>query len=58
MRLGGRSFFLVTASIALLVLPFAYLLMAERPSAAADPVQLLTEYLRAVYARDYPEVYK
>lgn len=58
MRLGGRSFFLVAASIALLVLPFAYLLMAERPSAAADPVQLLTEYLKAVYARDFGQAYR
>lgn len=58
MRLGGRSFFLVAASIALLVLPSAYLLMAERPSAAADPVQLLTEYLKAVYARDFGQAYR
>ena len=58
MRLGSRSFSLVAASIALLVLPSAYLLMAERPSATADPVQLLTEYLRAVYARDFGQAYR
>lgn len=58
MRLGGRSFFLVAASTALLVLPSAYLLMAERRSAAADPVQILTEYLKAVYARDFGQAYR
>jgi hypothetical protein len=58
MRLESRNLFLVAAAALLLILPSAYLLTAERRAAAADPVQVLVEYLKAAYARDYKQAYR
>lgn len=57
MRFGIRNLLLLAASTVLLILPLAYLLMAERRSAAGNPVQVLKYYLKAVYARDYRGAY-
>jgi hypothetical protein len=56
MRLRNQNLVLVTVAALLLILPPAYLLMAER-AAPADPVQILVKYLKASYARDYKEAY-
>src|SRR5438093_7727328 len=54
---GARNLFLLVGSL-LLILPPAYLLVAERRSAAAGPVETLLDYLRAAYARDFRQAYR
>lgn len=58
MRLQSRSLLLISAAALLLIIPPTYLLMAERSTPSADPVQTLNNYLRAAYARDYEEAYR
>ncbi len=58
MRLRGRNLFLLAASALPLILLPAYLLMAERRSAAQDPAQRVVEYLKAAYARDFRQAYR
>ncbi|TMA11961.1 MAG: hypothetical protein E6J89_06190 [Deltaproteobacteria bacterium] len=58
MRPGGRNLFLLVASALLLILPPAYLLVAERRSAASGPVEILVDYLKAAYARDFRQAYR
>lgn len=47
-----------SASIALVTLPVTYLLMGHVPSSEEDPAQVVTDYLKAVYARDFHAAYK
>lgn len=49
---------LSVASSVLLILPAAYLFRGEHPSMAEGPVQVLTRYLKAAYARDFREAYR
>jgi hypothetical protein len=53
-----RNSILVAAGVLLLFSVPGYLLMTERPSAESEPVRVLMEYLRAVYARDYRQAYR
>ncbi len=44
------------AGLALLIVPVSYLLFGSSPS-RTDPVQVLSSYLRAAYARDFKQAY-
>lgn len=58
MHFRVRNLSLLAGAVLVLILPPAYLLMAERRSAAADPAQVLIEYLRVTYARDFGAAYR
>jgi Cytochrome c oxidase assembly protein CtaG/Cox11 len=58
MRLRGRSLCLFIALTLLLILPPAYLLMGDRYGSAADPAEILIDYLKAAYARDFRQAYR
>lgn len=59
LRFRIRDLCLVACGTALLMLPFAYALMADRGGAAdSEPARVLIDYLRASYARDYKRAYR
>jgi hypothetical protein len=58
MPLRIRDLSLVACGAALLILPFAYALRAERGTADAAALGVLIDYLQASYARDYRRAYR
>ena len=58
MRLSVRDFVLFTVALAALFSVPIYLLVAERPSAESEPFHVLSNYLKAAYARDYRQAYR
>jgi hypothetical protein len=58
MRLGNKNLFLITVSLAVLMIPVIYLIGHQARYSAADPTQVLNRYLKAVYARDFKEAYR
>lgn len=57
-RVFRATLLLSIASSVLLILPAGYLFRGEHPSMAEGPVQVLTRYLKAAYARDFREAYR
>ncbi len=53
-----KSFLIVTASSALSILPAIYFLEGLSRSPSNDPVRVLTQYLKAAYARDFRAAYR
>lgn len=53
-----KSFLIVTASLALWILPIIYFLEGLPRSTSEDPVRVLTQYLKAAYARDFRVAYR
>jgi len=54
----GKKLFLAVAAVALLSLPGAYLLQAERQTPDGEPLRTLTTYIRAAYAHDLRKAYR
>jgi len=52
-----RNLSLVAAATLLLLLPWAFLLKAERRNLEAEPLRILEGYLKAAYARDFKKAY-
>ncbi len=53
-----KSFLIVTASSALSILPVVYFLEELPRAAGNDPIRVLTQYLKAAYARDFRTAYR
>lgn len=53
-----RSFFLAAAAVLWLLLPPLYLWRVAPQNTSSEPVQVLTQYLKAVYARDFSQAYQ
>ena len=58
MSLTLRKNLLIGVAGLLLVIPLFYLLIGERASPSGEPADVLHEYLKAVYARDYKRAYR
>ena len=54
----GKKLFLAAATVALLSLPCAYLLKAERQTLDGEPLRTLTAYIKAAYAHDLRKAYR
>jgi hypothetical protein len=57
MRLRVRNLSLVAAAAFLLLIPSAFLLRAERPTADGEALRILNAYLKAAYAHDFKKAY-
>jgi hypothetical protein len=53
-----RSFYLAAAAVLALLLPPLYLWQVGPQHSSGEAVQVLTQYLRAVYARDFSQAYQ
>ena len=53
-----RTLLFLSALFALLILPAAYLSMGEPHSSEEEPVEVLKQYFKATYARDYRGAYR
>jgi hypothetical protein len=58
MRLRVRDLVLFTVGLSVLFSVPIYLLVAERPSSESAPFHVLSNYLKAAYARDYRQAYR
>lgn len=54
----AKNSFFAAAALLLLSLPCLYLLRAERPAQDAEPLRILTAYLKAAYAHDLHKAYR
>jgi hypothetical protein len=57
MRRRGKTYIVLAAAASLLVLPWVYLLKAERRPAADEQSTVVLQYLKSVYARDFKQAY-
>lgn len=53
-----RTLALILAAALLLLVPPIYLLKTDRRHPAADPLHVITKYLRVLYARDFNQAYR
>jgi hypothetical protein len=58
MRPQLKIFFLLSAAVLLLSLPVSFLLKNVWHQGNDEPVRILTQYLRAVYSRDFKQAYR
>jgi hypothetical protein len=56
--LSRRHCLLAAAAALVLFLPPLYFFKVAHQAATGEPVQILTQYLKAIYARDFPEAYR
>lgn len=53
-----KNIFFISVAVLLLLLPTAFFIAKRSSSPGEDPKEILKEYLRAAYARDYREAYR
>lgn len=56
--LSRRHSLLAVAAALLLFLPPLYFFKVAHQAASSEPVHVLTQYLKATYARDFPQAYR